>query len=141
MTAPDSSFETQEEALAAVRDNERILGVLLTVHGLVHVVGFLLTWEIYAPEGFSYDDVWPEAGTLSARAVGVAWLVVAIVVMAVGGRLSAGIGVPPAVIAAPLAASIVVCATAFPSAIPGATISGVVLIAMLVLHLRREAAA
>lgn len=126
--------------VVAVRDNEQVLGFLLALHGLVHVVGFLLAWRLYAPADFSYDDVWPDAATLPGRAVGLVWLAVAVALLAVGGRMSNAREVRTSTLSVVLIASIAVCATAFPQAIPGAAISATVLASMAVLWIRRRAA-
>lgn len=124
--------------LAAVQDNQRVLGAMLSLHGAVHLVGFVLTWQLFEPAGFSYDDVWPEAGTAAARVVGGAWLAVAVAIGVIGIRMANGRPVPTGAIIGAHAASIAVCATAFPAALPGAVISATVIGAVVVLAVRRR---
>ena len=101
---------------AAVRDNERVLGVMLCLHAVVHLAGFVLTWRLFEPGGFDYDDVWPDAGSTAARLVGVAWLAAAAAVLVVGARLAAAREVAPAPLVGAHALSLAVCLTAVPAA-------------------------
>jgi hypothetical protein len=127
--------------LAAVHDNQRVLGVMLTLHGSVHLVGFVLAWRLFEPAGFDYADVWPEAGTAGARVVGAAWLIVAVTIAVLGIRMANGRPVRVGPLVGAHAASVAVCATALPSALPGAVISTTVIGAVVVLALRRRARA
>src|SRR5688572_20124447 len=59
-----------------------ILAGALALHGLIHLIGFVVPWRIAALEGFAYTTtaLWSriELGETGAKAVGVAWLVTAI---------------------------------------------------------------
>lgn len=129
--------EDFEDRVEEVQANEQVFGFMLSLHGLVHLVGFVLSWQIVEPAGFSYDDVWPDADTGPGRIVGVAWLLTAIGLTVVGIRLANRRDVARVELVVPLAASIVVCATASPQALPGLVISAVLLGSMLVLRARR----
>lgn len=124
--------------LAAVHDNQRVLGVMLTLHGTVHLVGFVLTWRLFEPAGFDYADVWPDAGTAGARVVGGVWLIVAVTIAVLGIRMANGRPVRAGALVGAHAGSVAVCATALPSALPGAVISATVIGAVVVLALRRR---
>lgn len=143
---PDSagdrdSPESRLERLDEVEANQQVLGFLLALHGLVHLIGFLLAWRIVAPTGFDYDDVWPDAGTWPGRVVGVVWLLVAVALVVVGARLANRRDVPVAALVVPLLASVVVSAMSSPQALPGLVISVGLLVAIVVLHVRRRVAA
>src|SRR3990170_2517992 len=63
---------------------------LLSVHGLVHLIGFVVPWKIASPEGFTYNTTIlagrVELGDGGIRSFGVLWLLatVAFVLAAVG---------------------------------------------------------
>lgn len=139
-SAPYGAGMQPTPALAAVRANEQILGVMLVVHGFVHTAGFALAWEWFEPKGFSYDDVWPDAGTGPGRVVGVAWLLVALGLVFVGFRLANRRDPAVAEVATPLVASAVLCLMSSPHALPGAVLSGAVLGIMIMIRLRRARA-
>ncbi|MEZ5168381.1 MAG: hypothetical protein R2695_18600 [Acidimicrobiales bacterium] len=136
---PDPAADAELPTLEAVRRDEQAVGFMLTLHGLVHLVGFILAWRIGRPFRFSYDDVWPSAGSWPGRAVGLVWLLVAIALVVIGARMANRRDVPVAALVAALVSSVLVCLTAVPAAIPGAVISAGVLVAMSVLRRRRRA--
>lgn len=57
-----------------------VAAAVLTVHGLVHLVGVALLGRRAEPGELRHDDVRPEAGSTAAVGVGVLWLVVDAVV-------------------------------------------------------------
>ena len=126
--------------LAAWRGNQRVLGVLLQLHGLVHLIGFVLAWKILEPTGFAYDDVRPAAGTWPGRLVGVGWVIVAAGLGVAGLRLVLERPVRPAVLAAPLVGSVALCVASAPAALFGAFVSGGLLVALGWLWARRAPA-
>jgi hydrogenase/urease accessory protein HupE len=132
--------ESFDRRLEEVRANEQVLGFLLVVHGLVHLIGFVLAWRILVPAGFAYDDVWPDAGTWPGRAVGVVWLLIAVSLGLVGIRLANRRDVPVGALVVPLLASVVVSALSTPQALPGLVVSATLLGAIVILRHRREAA-
>jgi uncharacterized membrane protein YkvI len=141
LSRPDIEPGSLDERLEEVRANEQVLGFLLVLHGLVHVVGFLLSWRILEPSGFAYADVWPDAGTWPGRAVGVLWLLVAGSLVVVGARMANRRDVPVSALTIPLVMSVVVNAMASPQALPGLAISVGLLSAIVVLRVRRGSAA
>ena len=124
--------------LVAVRENEQVLGVMLALHGAVHLVGLFLTWQWFEPRGFAYDDVWPDAGTAGARLIGVGWLAVAAAIGLVGVRMANGRSPSRRLIVGVHVASIAVCLTALPAALPGLVISATLIGAVTVLAQRRR---
>lgn len=56
--------------------------VVLALHGLVHLIGFVVPWRIATIDGFPYRSAVlngsMEIGDLGVRALGVAWLALAI---------------------------------------------------------------
>jgi len=122
-----------------LRANEQVFGFLLVLHGLLHLIGFVLAWRIVASSRFAYDDVWPDAGTWPGRAVGGVWLLVAVSLGVVGIRLANRRDVSVAALVVPLIASVAVSALSIPQALPGLVVSATLLGAIFVLHHRRRA--
>ena len=56
--------------------------VVLAVHGLIHLIGFVVPWQLAAIEGFPYRTALLnetlEVGDSGARFVGLIWLVLAV---------------------------------------------------------------
>jgi hypothetical protein len=56
--------------------------VVLALHGLVHLIGFVVPWRLATIEGFPYRTAVlngsMEIGDLGVRALGVVWLVLAV---------------------------------------------------------------
>jgi hypothetical protein len=104
---------------------------VLAVHGLIHLIGFVVPWGIATIEGFPYRTTALggalELGDLGARAVGLAWLACAV------GFVVAGLGAwrraswaPP--LAAGLAVvSIIICVLALPETVAGIVVDAAVL--------------
>jgi hypothetical protein len=69
--------------------------VLLVVHGIAHVVGFVVPWRLVTapdvPHRTTVMSGWVDVGDNGIRAVGVVWLLLALVVVVVGVALLAGI--------------------------------------------------
>jgi hypothetical protein len=126
----------------------RILAAVgLAVHGLIHLIGFVVAWRLVEVQGFAYSTTaaWGriELGDVGARVVGLGWL------LAAACFVAAGIGVwQRATWAAPwtgLAAvvSLVLCVLGSPAAIRGVWIDVAILIAVVALQwsVRRASAA
>jgi hypothetical protein len=128
---------TSRDEVQHLTENEQVFGFLLAIHGAVHAMGFVIGWRLFEFLDFDYEDVWPAAGSAPGRAVGVLWLVVAIVLVVAGSRLALRQPLTRLQLAVPLGASLVLTLTALPSALPGAVISGGILAAMGVLAVRR----
>lgn len=56
--------------------------IVLALHGLVHLIGFVVPWRLATIDGFPYHSAVLnrslEIGDLGARALGVVWLVLAV---------------------------------------------------------------
>jgi predicted cation transporter len=107
---------------------------LLAVHGLIHLIGFVVPWGIAQVEGFPYRTS-ALAGAVAlgepgARLVGVAWLVLAV------GFVVAGVATwRRAAWAAPLTAalavaSIVICTLGLPESVAGIVVNVAILAAL-----------
>jgi hypothetical protein len=68
----------------------RTAGVVLALHGLIHVIGFLSPWRIATLEGFAYRTTafngGLDIGDIGVRAIGLVWLGLTL------GFLAAGYG-------------------------------------------------
>jgi hypothetical protein len=111
-----------------------LAAALLAVHGLIHLIGFVVPWGIAQVEGFPYRTS-ALAGAIAlgepgARLVGAAWLVLAV------GFVIAGVATwRRAPWAAPLTAvlavgSIVVCTMGLPVAVFGIVVDVAILAAL-----------
>lgn len=119
-------------------ENEQVFGVLLALHGGVHLLGAAISWRAFEISNFHYDDVWPTPGTLPGYVAGALWLAVAVILALVGTRLALRRPVTRRQLAGSLVMSLVMTATALPSALPGTAISASILVAMTVLAVRRS---
>ena len=110
-----------------------LAAALLALHGLIHLIGFVVPWGIAQVEGFPYRTSALGGalalGDTGARLVGVAWLVLAIgfLVAALGVWRGAAWAVPVSAVLA--GASIVVCALGLPEAVFGIVVNVAVLAA------------
>jgi predicted cation transporter len=111
-----------------------LAAALLAVHGLIHLIGFVVPWGIAQVEGFPYRTS-ALAGAVAlgepgARLVGVAWLVLAV------GFVVAGVATwRRAAWAAPLTAalavaSIVICTLGLPESVAGIVVNVAILAAL-----------
>jgi predicted cation transporter len=111
-----------------------LAAALLAVHGLIHLIGFVVPWGIAQVEGFPYRTS-ALAGAVAlgepgARLVGVAWLVLAV------GFVVAGVATwRRAAWAAPLTAalavaSIVICTLGLPESVAGIVVNVWILAAL-----------
>ena len=111
-----------------------LAAVLLAVHGLVHLIGFVVPWGIAQVEGFPYRtsalDGAVALGEPGVRLVGVAWLVLAVGFVVAGiatWRRAAWAARLTAVLAV---GSIVVCVLGLPEAVFGIVVDAAVLAAL-----------
>lgn len=112
-----------------------LLAVLLTVHGLAHLVGFVVPWKLVklpeAPYRTTLLAGKIEVGDAGIRVVGLTWLLAALAffVVAVGLILGAPWSVPAALLT--LGASVVLSVAGWPDSRIGVLVN-VVLLAVLV---------
>lgn len=66
----------------------------LALHGLIHLIGFLVPWKLASPEGFPYRTTIlagrVDLGDAGIRSLGVAWLLAALAFLLAAVGLGAG---------------------------------------------------
>ncbi|EWM10231.1 hypothetical protein [Kutzneria sp. 744] len=70
-----------------------LIAVLLVLHGLVHLLGFVVPWKLATVTGFPHrTDVLSgvDVGETGARLIGVLWLIAGLGFMAGGATLALG---------------------------------------------------
>lgn len=122
----------------------RIAAILLTLHGVIHLIGFVTPWRIATLEGFAYRTTLLngtlDVGDVGARVIGLVWLGLTF------GFLAAGLGVwrgePWAVgLTGALAiVSLVVCLLGLPETFAGIAINVVILAVVAYFAFVRERA-
>lgn len=60
-----------------------VMAPLIVIHGLMHVTGFVVLWDLGRPANLIYAEASPTPGTVAGRLAGVGWLLA-------GGLLVAG---------------------------------------------------
>lgn len=118
-------------------ENEQVFGVLLALHGGVHLFGAAISWRMFEVQNFRYDDVWPEPGTGPAYLAGVLWCVAGAWLAVVGIRLAVRRSVTRLQLTGGLLLSLAMTLTALPESLPGMAISAAILGAVAVLAARR----
>lgn len=92
----------------------------LAVHGLIHLIGFVVPWGIAQVDGFPYRTTALGGaiaiGDTGARVVGVAWLVLAIGFVVAAVAAWRGAALVTSLVAGLAVASIAVCALGLPDA-------------------------
>jgi hypothetical protein len=112
-----------------------VLAFLLFVHGIAHVPGFIVGWQLGSfPELPFRTTVFGGAvniGVAGTRVVGAGWLVAAAALIALASFLAAGGTTRPDVTLAVIAFSMVLCAAGWPEARLGLAANGLI-IALLI---------
>ena len=107
------------------------LGLFLALHGVIHLIGFVVPWRITEIRGFAYSTsvFWGRAdiGDAGARVLGAGWLAVALTFMVAGAGIA--FGTPWALALTLIAAgmSTVLCIAGSPAAVAGLVIDAVIL--------------
>jgi hypothetical protein len=105
----------------------RIAAVAVAAHGLIHLIGFVVPWGIAQVEGFPYRTTAlggaVALGDAGARAVGLAWLVIAVGFVVAGIALWRDARWAPAFAATLAVVSIAVCALGLPEAAFGIVVN------------------
>lgn len=112
-----------------------LAAALLAVHGLIHIIGFVVPWGIAQVEGFPYRTS-ALAGAVAlgepgARLVGVAWLVLAIGFVVAGVTTWRRVAWAAPLTAALAVGSIVVCTLGLPEAAFGIVVNVAILAALV----------
>ena len=105
---------------------------IVTAHGLIHLIGFVVPWGIAEVEGFAYRTAVlggvVELGDAGARAIGALWLACAV------GFVVAGLGIwrraswALALTAALAAVSIGLCILGLPETVAGTAVNAAILV-------------
>jgi uncharacterized membrane protein YphA (DoxX/SURF4 family) len=111
-----------------------LFGLLLIVHGVAHLVGFVVPWRLVTATDVPYRttvlDGWVDVGDIGVRSVGVVWLLLALALVVVGIALLMGIWSYPVAMWV-LVASLAVCVVGLPDARIGLVVNIVLLIALI----------
>jgi hypothetical protein len=110
------------------------LAVFLGLHGLVHVLGFLVPWQLMTSPDFAYttSGAWGalELGDSGARVVGAGMLLLAIAYVVAAIGLARGTRWGVAAVVAVTAASLVLTILQAPAAVLGLVINVAVLVGL-----------
>ena len=106
---------------------------VLAAHGLIHLIGFVVPWQLAEVDGFSYRTTAlggaADLGTLGVQVVGIVWLACALgfLIAAAGVARRAPWALP--LTAALAAGSLVLCLLGLPETIAGIAVNAVTLAA------------
>jgi hypothetical protein len=108
-----------------------LVAAALAVHGLIHLIGFLVPWRIAHLDGFAYRTTAlggsMDLGTTGAQVVGLAWLVIAVgfvvAAISVWRRAAWALGLTAAL----AIASLVVCVLGLPETMAGIVVNVAIL--------------
>jgi hypothetical protein len=118
--------------------------VFLILHGLVHLMGFAVSWQLATMQELAYRTTIfngaLDVGDAGARVLGIAWLLAAAAL--VGAGVLVWRGSPSAVVATAAAAvfSLVVCAAGLPDAFRGLSIDIALVAGLIAVGSRRTGA-
>ena len=111
---------------------QTIAAVLLALHGIIHLIGFVTPWRIATLQGFTYKTTALngalEVGDSGARLIGLVWLALAIGFVAAGYGVWRGEPWALALTGVLAAVSLVVCVLGLPEAFAGIAINVVILV-------------
>jgi len=114
------------------------IALALALHGLIHLIGFVVPWRLAEIRGFAYSTsaAWGriQLGDAGARAIGLAWLMgsLAFVLAAAAVWQGAARAVQATAIAAALSA--LLCLAGSPAAVADLVIDILILMGLLVAH-------
>ncbi|OGO58015.1 MAG: hypothetical protein A2Z32_06420 [Chloroflexi bacterium RBG_16_69_14] len=110
----------------------RAFAIILVLHGLIHLIGFVVPWRFATLDGFPYTTsaLWGrlELGATAAQVLGLVWLGQAVAFVVAGVGVWRGSAWAPALAAAAALGSLVVCALGSPGAAAGLVVNIVILI-------------
>jgi small-conductance mechanosensitive channel len=110
----------------------RIAATLLALHGLVHLIGFLVPWRIAEVESVAYRTTTfggaIELGDVGARLVGVAWLALILVCIVAAYAVWNGRARAWSITVVAASVSLALCLVGMPDTIYGIMVNLVVLV-------------
>ncbi len=112
----------------------RFAAAALALHGLIHLIGFVVPWQLVVVDGFAYRTT-ALVGALAlgdggARGVGLVWLALAAGFVLAGIGLLRHAGWARPLTAALAVGSLVVCALGLPETAGGIAVDAVILVAI-----------
>ena len=108
--------------------------VLLALHGLIHLIGFVVPWRIATLEGFAYRTTAFSDGLVlgdgGVRVIGLVWLGLTFAFLAAGYGVWRGKAWAVGLTGALAAASLIVCVVGLPETVTGVVIDAAILAAV-----------
>ncbi len=105
--------------------------VVLIAHGVIHLIGFVVPWQLASLEGFAYRTTLLggtlDVGSAGARAVGVIWLLIAVGFVVAGIAVRRGDSWALNLTVALAFGSLVVCVLGLPDAAAGIAVNVAIL--------------
>jgi hypothetical protein len=112
----------------------RIAAILLALHGVIHLIGFVTPWRIATLEGFAYRTMilngTLDVGDAGVRAVGLVWLGLTLGFLAAGYGVWRGERWAVALTGGLAVVSLVLCMLGLPETVAGIGINAVILAAV-----------
>jgi hypothetical protein len=112
------------------------LSIALIAHGVAHLVGFVVPWRLMATPEMPYGTTILagaiDIGDSGVRALGVVWLIAAVVFVLLGGALLAGVSVR-AWLFAIVGLSLALCVLGWPAARIGVAVNAALLGVLLLM--------
>jgi hypothetical protein len=105
----------------------RIAAVVLVLHGLIHLIGFVVPWRLAQVEGFAYRTTAfggaIELGESGTAVLGLAWLAVAVAFVLAAVRIWGARARAVPLVGVLSAASLVVCVAGLPETLAGVVVN------------------
>ena len=122
----------------------RIAAILLALHGVIHLIGFVTPWRIATLEGFAYRTTVfngaLDVGDVGARFIGLVWLGLTFGFLAAGYGIWRGTRWAAGLTAVLAIVSLIVCLLGLPEAGAGVVIDVLILAAVAYLVFVRDRA-
>ena len=116
-----------------------LVAFLLLAHGIAHVPGFLVSWQLASFPDLTYrTTVFGSAvdvGPAWIRLIGIGWLGEAVVFVALASAVAFNAPLRPVAIATALALSLFLCAAGWPEARIGLLANGVIALSLVAIRL------
>ncbi|HET9520825.1 MAG TPA: hypothetical protein VFO73_07265 [Candidatus Limnocylindrales bacterium] len=122
----------------------RAAAVFLVLHGLIHLMGFAVSWQLATMQELAYRTTVfngaLDVGDVGARVLGIAWLLAAAGLVAAGVLVWRGSSSAAVVTTVAVAFSIVVCLAGLPDAFRGLYIDVALVAGLIAVGYRRTGA-